>query len=944
MRELESEREVLVKYQSLDRHRRTLEYAIFDRELREVRSKLEVLDAQRAEDSVRSASFHRDSTALLDQIHQSESRVKELTAEAERLSSERRRLDEDRERITQLRARLELDLADSEASVSEQQRRRSHTEAELRSLADTIASRSTALVAARERYQSLERAEQHAKDELAAAERTISELYAKQGRNSQFRSREERDAWIKRELGSVRGVLQQKRRLRTTLVAEIADQESQVQTCTRDVAAASPTLDERRTALEKIMAAIASLRKRRDELSSQRKEAWRRDADLEERLQLCRADFSRAERDLLGTVRREVAQGIASVEEVVRTESIPGVFGPLMELFECASANFATAAEVTAGASLFNIVVDSDETAARILDRMTRNRLPGRVTFMPLNRLSERPPRYPTTEDALPLIQQLQYEPRFGPAMMQIFGKTLVCRNLEVASQYARSENLDCITLDGDQVLRKGALRGGFIDVQRSRLSALHSKREVRHKLDTLNRESTSAKTVMHDADQRVGQLENELQRAESQRDQLRNDYEQLRQDVHALSERQTALGRSLETKRTQLTALDKDIERLDADVQRLSTELGTALESGLSADEQSELRRLNDRLGELKRDLASACEARAGASMEKTALENDLEHHLRKRQTELQASLDDVTTTERGHEAAMLREQLQSALAELDGLRKKLEATDRQLDSLRSQEHASAAGLEELRGRHRELSTQLQSGSKDLERLLSKRSMMQQKQEQLMQQIRDLGAVPGRLSEQQESASLATLYGMLRETNDELAELGHVNKKALDQYMTFSDQREQLLQRKGELDGGETAIRQLIEVLDQRKDEAIERTFKQVQAYFEEIFSELVPGGKAKLIMVRREAGAVAAAESDRAGPGSSGAGESMSARLRRGTIESFAGVSIKVAFHGRHGETHMIQQLSGGQKSVVALALIFAIQVCVARDAYLGCVRVCV
>lgn len=52
-------------------------------------------------------------------------------------------------------------------------------------------------------------------------------------------------------------------------------------------------------------------------------------------------------------------------------------------------------------------------------------------------------------QDAIPMIDKLRFHERFRPAMELVFGKTLICRNLEVASQFSKSENLDCITLEG---------------------------------------------------------------------------------------------------------------------------------------------------------------------------------------------------------------------------------------------------------------------------------------------------------------------------------------------------------------------------------------------------------------------------------------------------------------------------------------------------------------
>lgn len=60
-----------------------------------------------------------------------------------------------------------------------------------------------------------------------------------------------------------------------------------------------------------------------------------------------------------------------------------------------------------------------------------------------------------------------------------------------------------------------------------------------------------------------------------------------------------------------------------------------------------------------------------------------------------------------------------------------------------------------------------------------------------------------------------------------------HVNKKALDQFMSFSDQKERLVKRKEELDRGDEKIKELMSVLEQRKCEAIQFTFKQVYCLY---------------------------------------------------------------------------------------------------------------
>ncbi|XP_078152412.1 structural maintenance of chromosomes protein 3-like [Carex rostrata] len=166
----------------------------------------------------------------------------------------------------------------------------------------------------------------------------------------------------------------------------------------------------------------------------------------------------------------------------------------------------------------------------------------------------------------------------------------------------------------------------------------------------------------------------------------------------------------------------------------------------------------------------------------------------------------------------------------------------------------------------------------------------------------------------------------MLYKCNEDLKKFSHVNKKALDQYVSFMEQRDQLQQRCAELDSGDDKIRELITVLDQRKDESIERTFKGVARHFREVFSELVQGGHGYLAMMKKKDGDTPDDLDD----------DDVHDTDPERRMEKYIGVKVKVSFTGQ-GETQSMKQLSGGQKTVVALTLIFAIQRCDPAPFYL-------
>lgn len=130
------------------------------------------------------------------------------------------------------------------------------------------------------------------------------------------------------------------------------------------------------------------------------------------------------------------------------------------------------------------------------------------------------------------------------------------------------------------------------------------------------------------------------------------------------------------------------------------------------------------------------------------------------------------------------------------------------------------------------------------------------------------------------------------------------MNKKAFEQYNSFTTQQENLLKRRKELDSSQKSIEELVSHLDQVKDEQIERTFKQVSREFANIFERLVPAGHGRLVIQRKTDRRTEPADSD---------------DDQRGGVENYTGVGISVSFNSKTlDEQQKIQQLSGGQKSM--------------------------
>eukprot|EP00435_Cladocopium_sp_Y103_P050943 s819_g15.t1 len=148
-----------------------------------------------------------------------------------------------------------------------------------------------------------------------------------------------------------------------------------------------------------------------------------------------------------------------------------------------------------------------------------------------------------------------------------------------------------------------------------------------------------------------------------------------------------------------------------------------------------------------------------------------------------------------------------------------------------------------------------------------------------------------------------------LSDANRALEAFQHVNRKAVEQYENFSEQLMDL--RPKDIDAGESAIAEAIQQIDAQKQEAVLQTLRRVNGNFQQVFGEMVPGGAGKLRVLHRNDRDV-----------------EMTAGSQEAALGDILGVRIEVSFTGQAQSFLAMGQLSGGQKTVVALSLIFAIQ----------------
>merc|ERR1719505_298199 len=510
------------------------------------------------------------------------------------------------------------------------------------------------------------------------------------------------------------------------------------------------------------------------------------------------------------------------------------------------------------------------------------------------------------------MIQKVKFDEQFLPAMKLCFGKTLICRNADFASQFSKSHDLDCVLLEGDQFSRKGTLTGGHYEARASRLSLQKSIWDMNAKLSEQEAEKVDLRNQLQELDSSITQVVSELEKIESVQMQLKETYERQKQDVKNLQKSRSSAESCLGPKESALAKSETELEGLKNSQKSLQEELGTELLSQLSEEDQQEVESLNDEMLELREKVKLVMKERTELETKKQKIEDMLNRNLYKRREALKQSLEEVNMEDKNEQLELKKVDLEDCSKNLEKSTERITELDKDMKGRKADVKKLQNSLEKWKTIEREKQTAIEEDAKNMEKIANKKSLLVKKKEECMKKIRELGSLPADAFDKYQKTPVKQLWKKLNQVNEELKKYSHVNKKALDQFVSFSEQKEKLIKRKEELDAGHESIRDLMDVLEQRKHEAILFTFKQVSTNFAEIFKKLVPNGRASLKMKKE----TTEQTEEEQGSSSQGQSESGSSQRSQKVYDQYSGVTITVSFSGKSAETLEMNQLSGGQK----------------------------
>ncbi|MGV8162884.1 MAG: chromosome segregation protein SMC [Candidatus Nanoarchaeia archaeon] len=590
---------------------------------------------------------------------------------------------------------------------------------------------------------------------------------------------------------------------------------------------------------------------------------------------------------------REQVGGGQAIKEVLGL-GLKGVYGLLSELGNV-GADHALALEVAAGPRLKSVVVDNDETAAKCINHLKKTKS-GVATFIPLNKIrtSEIDPslRKIKNQGVVGLaIDLISFDKAYERAFHFVFGNTLVVRDIDVARQIGVG-TVRMVTLTGDLVETSGAMQGGFR--QKMKESGFMEK-ESRDAMKLLEAECADLDAVLSKLYQKRKDNEELITRLREFKANIEGDIIKLEKTLRLDSE-------DLEAGKSEKSKLRKDIESFEKQSETLMMEVSK--KNSQLASFKMEKQKLREQINQLRSPALLA---------ELTSYEQK-RSELRREIVELSIEIKG-TDSQKQNILGPERENISKIFKQLDKEEKEFLDERKTLEQLVKVQEKDLVEKEEKMTKFfkqfKELFNKRNKMSDDINKLeneiLRENDAVRKSEQKIAVQNIDLAGIKAQLAGLEEEIKhydgiqifkgkpIEDIKKEISDFEKMLANIGAVNMRALEIYDSVEREYNKLMEKKTKLASEREDVLVMINEVDSKKKELFMKTYDVVNHNFKEIFNSLSSKGTATMDL------------EDKNDPFN-------------------GGVNIKVRLSGN--KFMDIRGLSGGEKTMTALAFIFAVQ----------------
>ena len=584
--------------------------------------------------------------------------------------------------------------------------------------------------------------------------------------------------------------------------------------------------------------------------------------------------------------------------DTIMSANLQGVHAPLAQL-GTVDKEYSAAMEVAFGGRMAHVVVD-DEHVASVAVEMLRSSNAGRATFIPLNKIKKAPNKLALPKDNGVIdyaINLVDFDDQYIDAFYYAVGDTLIVEDMECAKKLIGKYRM--ATLKGELFEKTGSITGGSIP-KRSGLSFSQNDDEELEKFKSkLKDMETKLKTLR---DKKVS-LDDKLEKIRSNYSNSMTEFSKSKIELNNMTQNYNASEGILAEKENFVKESEPKLESLNKQLDKLEEKNVSINDEMLSV--QSEMEEVEKLIND--KDLKDLKDKTAGVENEIKRLQQkimnanheleDFKRQITFHETLIQSKEDEIKNIESNNvkfEATKAEQKVK--IAETD---KKLEILKEQLEAIESKLGELIKSRDEIQTELTNLETQRHIKSADIERIeeqiesfKTRRKELEPQLEQAKKELEDTGVDVDKL--EPVKISIDEINSSIQRLDKKMAELGDVNMRAIQAYDEVATREAELKVQIETLSKERKEILERMQGYEQMKKETFMKTFNNINSNFKEVFHMLTEGeGELKL--------------------------ENPEDPLS-------GGMDVNASI--RDKKAQRLKGLSGGEKTVTALSLVFAIQ----------------
>ena len=582
-----------------------------------------------------------------------------------------------------------------------------------------------------------------------------------------------------------------------------------------------------------------------------------------------------------------------------------GMHGVLANIIEVPD-ELETAIEMCLGASLQNIVTDTEEDAKKLVEHLRKNNL-GRASFLPIASVKgKKLEKLKGNEGGVIGIASdlVKFNKKYEQIILNLLGRTVIVDNMDTAIKVAKQNGYTfrIVTKDGDLINPSGAITGG--SVAKKTVNILGRGKEIE-------------------------KLEKEIKNIKAKIQKLEEEKEEYEQSIEGILELSTNLEKELQeidityaTEKQKMISIDENIQKLQNRLNKLKEEqknLETLKQESIEQKEkiQEETQKITNQNEELSKLISEFAELNKDDQKYIDDLNFDI--------TNLKISVSSFDESESSIQEIQERinqelnnakasienknNQIEQIKVENENLEKTIQETLNKIEEIKQKVSNSSAEIEKMKQERTQKSEKL---SKQEDEITSKFKIIEDLKSQLVKLDvkktkveEDINTIINKMWEEYELTpnnvegyakpeNVALTQKRVNNIRTEIRDLGSVNVDSIEEYKNLKDRYDFMSEQRLDLENTMSKLRKVITDMTQIMKEQFREKFKIINKNFGEVFAELFGGGKASLNLEDEE-----------------------------NILE--CGIEITVQPPGKKLQNMML--LSGGEKAFTAIALLFAI-----------------